>query len=69
MDGPVVGVSVAQLLYAIGGFVFLSLVGVAVWFLKGIAADFREVARQVQNHDTRIAILEDWRERHEEDHT
>lgn len=36
----------------------LALLGVVTWFVRGMASDFKEVVRSVNEHATRIAVLE-----------
>jgi hypothetical protein len=68
MDNPQVSISVGQIVFVAAGALISGLLGFAVWYLRDIAGDFKALVERVQSHDTRIAVLEDWRKRHEDDH-
>lgn len=42
----------------LAGAVVLALQGAVAYFFKSMASDFKEMTKQVNSHDSRIAVLE-----------
>lgn len=42
----------------LAGAVVLALQGAVAYFFKSMAGDFKEMTKQVNSHDSRIAVLE-----------